>query len=103
MTTESATKTKLVRVVRREFYDTFGEITYFLRVPEGMTPEEIESHNCWHDGIDAGETHPENGVACVGRIDDSDEMVIKRLETTGGTDFDEITVVSEEEMQEELD
>jgi hypothetical protein len=103
MTTTPATETKIVRVTRREFYDSFGEIVYFLRVPAGMTTEEIESHNCWHDGIDAGETHPENGIACLGRIDDSNEKVIKRLEPTRGVDFDEIREVSEEELQEELD
>ena len=102
MTNETATTTKIVRVVRREFYDSYGEITYFLRVPEGMTTEEVERHSCWHDGIDAGETHPEDGISCVGRIDDSDQKVIKRLETTGGVDIESIQEISEADMQEEL-
>lgn len=101
-TSPTPNETKIVRVTRREFYDSFGEIVYFLRVPAGMTTEEIECHSCWHDGIDAGETHPENGVACLGRIDDSNEQVIKRLETTGGVETSEILEVTEGDLQAEL-
>ena len=100
----SSTETKLVRVQRRKFYDAYGEITYFLRVPEGMTNEEIEHSHCWHDGIDKGEDYVENGVTftCVGRIDDSDEQVIRTLESTGGVETNSVTEITEQQLAQEV-
>ena len=103
-------ETKLVRVVRREFYDAFGATTYYLRMPVGMTAEEIEQHDCWHDGIDK-DSHPyRDGLVCVGRVNGSDADVIATLETTGGREIDEVTEITEadllleteEEEEEEL-
>jgi len=106
MTTPTATKTKLVRVHRREFYDACGNIVYFLRVPEGMTEDEIERSYCCLSGTAKGEIYkdPDSGITftCVGRLDDSNEEVMRSIEPTGGVELVGILEISEEELQEEL-
>ena len=95
---EAPAATKLLRVVRREFYDAYGATTYYLRVPVGMTAEEIEQHDCWHDGIDK-DSHPyRDGLVCVGRVNGSDADVIATLETTGGREIDEVTEITEADL-----
>ena len=95
---EATAETKLVRVVRREFYDAFGATTYYLRVPVGMTAEEIEQHDCWHDGIDK-DSHPyRDGLVCVGRVNGSDADVIATLEPTDNRDTGEVTEITEADL-----
>jgi len=97
-TTATATETKLLRVVRREFYDAYGAITYYLRVPVGMTDKEIEQHECWHDGIDKDSSPYRDGLVCVDRVDDSNFQVIKTLEPTGGVEVSEVTEIAEADL-----
>jgi hypothetical protein len=102
MTTETATKTKLVRVVHRAFYDAVHETTYYLRVPEGMTDKDVESFDGYREGIVAGETDTTTGIVCVGSVDGGEQQIIESLDATGGWDIESIREISEEDMQEEL-